>query len=158
MNWAMSSGQTHTPQSQTSHAPQASSAAFDGDWMTALLNSNEFGQDNSNIPTGHMMMNGQNGTGSGSGSGSGSSHGHGLNGQNGFGAASGCSSSHGHGVNGQQTLTEDMCPSWTPLFGSPRSTEAFSDQWGGTLIQMGGQVTGPVRDDFFSYAFLNAVS
>lgn len=56
-----------------------------------------------------------------------------------------------HGYhNGQQTLSEDMGNSWTPLFGSPKSTEAFSDQWGGALIQMGGQVAGPVRDDFFS--------
>jgi hypothetical protein len=51
---------------------------------------------------------------------------------------------------GQQTLTEDMGDSWTPLFGSPGNTEAFSDQWGGTLNQMGGQLAGPMRDDFFS--------
>ena len=51
---------------------------------------------------------------------------------------------------GQQTLTEDMSDSWTPLFGSPRGTEAFSDQWAGTLNQMGGQLAGPMRDDFFS--------
>jgi hypothetical protein len=71
--------------------------------------------------------------------------------QNHAGPSNGSSQGHNSSnqQNGQQTLTEDM-GSWTPLFGSPRSTEAFSDQWGGTLIQMGGQVTGPVRDDFFT--------
>jgi hypothetical protein len=104
----------------TNHTSQSSSV--DTEWM-ALLNNSAFDQA-SNNNNGHPMLNGQS---SGSGS-----------------------SSHGHGQNGQQTLTEDMGTSWTPLFGSPRSTEAFSDQWAGTLIQMGGQVTGPVRDDFFS--------
>jgi hypothetical protein len=103
-------------------------AQLDNDWMTALLNNNSFGQAENG--DNNIMANNQNHA-SGSGS---QGHGHG----------------HGHGQNGQQTLTEDMGTSWTPLFGSPRSTEAFSDQWGGTLIQMGGQVTGPVRDDFFS--------
>jgi hypothetical protein len=129
MNWSMP---------PPTHAQQSTQTSFDGDWMTALLNNNDFGQDSSHL------MNGQ----TPSGSGSASTHGHGMNGQ--IASGSGSGSSHGHGVNGQQTLTEDMGPSWTPLFGSPRSTEAFSDQWGGTLIQMGGQVTGPVRDDFFS--------
>lgn len=57
----------------------------------------------------------------------------------------------GQHPSGQQTLAEGMGDSWTPLFGSPRGTEAFSDQWGGTLNQMGGQLAGPMRDDFFSY-------
>jgi hypothetical protein len=110
------------PPSQQSHT-QAAQSPLDNDWMTALLNNNTFNQ----APSGDNNMMSTQHQASGSGS-------HGQN----------------HGQNGQQTLTEDMGTSWTPLFGSPRSTEAFSDQWGGTLIQMGGQVTGPVRDDFFS--------
>lgn len=120
MNWGMPP--PSNPQVNHQHP-----APLDNDWMTALLNDNTFGQPQSGDNQ-HMMSN-TNNQNHASGSGS---HG------------------HDHGQNGQQTLTEDMGTSWTPLFGSPRSTEAFSDQWGGTLIQMGGQVTGPVRDDFFS--------
>ena len=122
-NIEMENRHMHWGMPPPSHNPPA---PLDNDWMTALLNDNSFGQ--ANTGDGGMMPNDQNHA-SGSGT-----HNQG----------------HGHGQNGQQTLTEDMGTSWTPLFGSPRSTEAFSDQWGGTLIQMGGQVTGPVRDDFFS--------
>lgn len=38
----------------------------------------------------------------------------------------------------------------TPLLGSPKSTEAFSDQWAGRLGEMGGRLGGGMRDDFFS--------
>lgn len=71
------------------------------------------------------------------------------------GSASMPAQSHSHHPSGQQTLMEDMGDAWTPLFGSPRGTEAFSDQWGGTLNQMGGQLAGPMRDDFFSCVLPN---
>jgi len=125
MNWGMP-----PPQASHDHVSHSSShaqqAPLDNDWMAALLENNSFGQG-----SGDTILTTPQHHASGSGS-----HGH--------------AHGHEHGQNGQQTLTEDLGTSWTPLFGSPRSTEAFSDQWGGTLLQMGGQVTGPVRDDFFS--------
>jgi hypothetical protein len=120
MNW-----NTGMPTQQPSPSPA------DTDWMAALLNNGPFGQNDGTRNPNHNTMSNAHASGSGSGSGVGSGHSYGFN-------------------NGQQTLCEDMGNSWTPLFGSPKSTEAFSDQWGGALIQMGGQVAGPVRDDFFS--------
>lgn len=147
---AMRASQTATPglNNQQSMAsgmnwnaavPANQPGPVNAEWMTALLDNGNFGQNGLSHAASHYPMSNDQASGSGSGSGSVSG-----SGQYGY-------------HNGQQTLSEDMGNSWTPLFGSPRSTEAFSDQWGGALIQMGGQVAGPVRDDFFELVFISSL-